>query len=51
MKAVARIRDAWKRKLWKTALRIGALALSDGAFRKTLFDQIAKVLKRKVLPE
>ena len=50
MKAVARIRSAWKRKLWKTALRIGALAFSNRAFRNTLFDQIAKVLKRKVRP-
>jgi anaerobic magnesium-protoporphyrin IX monomethyl ester cyclase len=49
-KAVARIRGAWKRKLWKTALRILRLALCNGAFRNTLFNQIAKVLKRKVLP-
>ena len=49
-KTVARIRGAWKRKLWKTALRISILALSNGAFRNTLCNQIAKVMKRKILP-
>ncbi|MFH1800135.1 MAG: radical SAM protein [Candidatus Omnitrophota bacterium] len=49
-KAAAHIRAVWKRKLWKTALRILVLAFSNGAFRNTLFNQIAKVVKRKVLP-
>jgi radical SAM superfamily enzyme YgiQ (UPF0313 family) len=49
-KTVAHIRAVWKRKLWKTALRIGVLAVRNGPFRHTLFNQIAKVMKRKVLP-
>jgi radical SAM superfamily enzyme YgiQ (UPF0313 family) len=49
-KAVARIRRVWKFKLWKTAFRILALAVRNGPFRRTLFNQIAKVVKRKVLP-
>jgi len=49
-KAVARIRNVWKRKLWRTAFRIGILAVGNGPFRNTLFNQIAKVLKRKVFP-
>ena len=49
-KTVARIRRVWKYKLWKTAWRILVLAVRNGPFRRTLFNQIAKVVKRKVLP-
>jgi hypothetical protein len=49
-KTAAEIRNAWKNKLWKTAFRIGALAVGSGPFRNTLFAQVAKVMKRKVLP-
>jgi radical SAM superfamily enzyme YgiQ (UPF0313 family) len=49
-KTAAEIRSAWKNKLWKTAFRIGALAVGNGPFRNTLFAQVAKVMKRKVLP-
>ena len=49
-KAVAHIRDAWKRKLWKTALRTLNLAISNESFRNTLYDQATKIMRRKVLP-
>lgn len=49
-KTVAHIRAAWKRKLWKTAFRILILAIRNGSFRDTLFHQVTKVMKRKVLP-
>ncbi|MFH0985375.1 MAG: radical SAM protein [Candidatus Omnitrophota bacterium] len=49
-KTVGDIRGVWKRGLWKTALRMLALAISNGPFRRTLFNQVLKVLKRKVLP-
>lgn len=48
--SVAEIRRAWKKGLWKTVWRIAKLARLNSAFRNTLFDQVIKVVGRKVLP-
>ena len=47
-KAVARIRRNWKRGLWKTALRTAVLAGRNAAFRRTLYQQVLKVVRRKL---
>jgi len=44
------IRCVWKKGLWLTAWRIVRLAISNRDFRSTLFNQIIKVIRRKVLP-
>ncbi|MFH1889135.1 MAG: radical SAM protein, partial [Candidatus Omnitrophota bacterium] len=49
-KAVTHIKDAWKRRLWKTALRTLNLAISNESFRNTLYNQATKIMRRKVLP-
>ncbi len=48
---VAIIRKAWKRKLWKTALRITKMGIQNNSFRKTLIAQVFKVVGRKILQE
>lgn len=49
-KYVAEIRRVWKKGLWKTFLRMSKLAVLNSAFRCTLFDQVMKVISRKVWP-